>query len=76
MTPRQRPPRRVIVRVIAPGIVGLVLVTIAFAVKTAMGSGSGPRYVPIDIVQLVGVALIFLSALLGVIAVEKMRRSH
>jgi hypothetical protein len=76
MTPRQRLPRRVIIRVLVPGVVGLVLVSIAFAVKTVMGSGSGHRYVPIDIVQLVGSALILLSATLAVIAVEKNRRSR
>jgi hypothetical protein len=32
---------------LAPGIVGLILVTIAFAVETAMGGGNGYSYVPV-----------------------------
>jgi hypothetical protein len=72
MTPRRRPP----FRVLAPGIAGFVLVTIAVVVETAMGSGNGHRYVPIDVVQGVGSALTVLSAVLALIEVGKNRGSR
>lgn len=61
---------------LAPGIVGLILVTIAFAVETAMVSGNGHRYVPIHVVLLVGSALIVLSAVLGLIDLKNNRKSR
>jgi len=55
----------------ATAVAGVVLVVIAFAVKTTMGSGSGHRYVPLDILQLAGSALILLSALPSVFRLDK-----
>lgn len=63
-------------RVLAPAIVGFILVAIAFAVETAMGNGGGHRYVPIHVVGLVGSGLILLSAVLGLIDRENQRKSR
>ena len=37
----------------------------AFAIETAMGNGNGHRYLPVHIVQLAGMVMIFLSAVLA-----------
>jgi hypothetical protein len=66
---------RLSLRVLAPGIVGLVLMTIAFVVK-AMGSGTEHRHAPIDVVQFIGSALIVLSAVLVLIGLENNRESR
>ena len=70
MTRWRRPPLWVLV----PGIVGFILTIIAFVVETEMGSGSGRRYLPIHIVQLVGSALILLTAVLSLTDLKKNRK--
>jgi hypothetical protein len=59
------PFRRLPLRVVVPAVIGLAAVIAAFAVETAMGSGNGHRYLPVHIVQLAGMVLIFVAAVLA-----------
>jgi predicted Co/Zn/Cd cation transporter (cation efflux family) len=68
--------RRLPLRVVVPAVIGLVAVVAAFAVETAMGSGNGHRYLPVHIVQLAGMVLIFLSAVLAWTIRRDNRRSR
>ncbi len=47
------------------GIVGLLVVVVAFVVETAMGSGNGDRYLAVHVVQAIGAALILVAAILA-----------
>jgi hypothetical protein len=70
------PFRRLPLQVVVPAVIGLVAVVTAFAIETAMGSGNGHRYLPVHIVQLAGMVLIFLSAVLAGKTRGDNRRSH
>jgi hypothetical protein len=72
MKPRRRPSALVIVT----GIIGLAMEAIAFGVETAMGSGNGPRYEPIHLVQLTGAVFVFLAIVLGLIGLARGRKSY
>jgi hypothetical protein len=70
--PRHRPS----VLVIMTGVIGLVMEAVAFGIETAMGSGNGPGYEPIHLVQLMGSVLVFLAIVLGLIGLAKGRKSY
>ena len=57
---RQQP-----LQVVVPAVIGLVAVVTAFAIETAMGNGNGHRYLLVHVVQLAGMVLILLSAVLA-----------
>ena len=66
--------RRVPIRVLVPAVAGLALVTVAFVVETAMGNGTGHRFLVVHIVQLVGSILILLAAVLALVEARRIPR--